>query len=407
MNTGKYIFSQLVEFLPQRVFDAIVMKYEGNKYVKHFTCWNQLLVMMFGQLSNRDSLRDLVTTLAAHGSKAYHLGFGKNVTRSNLAKVNERREPKIFEEFAYRMIDIARKKRINKDFEIDGQVYAFDSTTIDLCLRVFWWAKFRHTKAGIKMHTLYDVETDIPTYIHVTQAKLHDQNAMDSIPYQPGAYYIFDRGYFDLKRLFHITEIESFFVIRQRGNLQYEILEELDVNHNKNGILSDQLIELTGYNTAKKYPEKLRRVVYYAADLNRTFVYLTNNLEIPALQVALLYKYRWRVELFFKWIKQHLKIKSFWGTTESAVRIQIFTAITAYCMVAIIEHDLKLHRTTYEVLRILSASLFDKTPIKELFANEPVCDTEDGQLTLNLFLVDTSDRLSVYYCFYLYQNNIY
>lgn len=385
MNTGKYIFSQLVEFLPQRVFDAIVMKYEGNKYVKHFTCWNQLLVMMFGQLSNRDSLRDLVTTLAAHGSKAYHLGFGKNVTRSNLAKVNERREPKIFEEFAYRMIDIARKKRINKDFEIDGQVYAFDSTTIDLCLRVFWWAKFRHTKAGIKMHTLYDVETDIPTYIHVTQAKLHDQNAMDSIPYQPGAYYIFDRGYFDLKRLFHITEIESFFVIRQRGNLQYEILEELDVNHNKNGILSDQLIELTGYNTAKKYPEKLRRVVYYAADLNRTFVYLTNNLEIPALQVALLYKYRWRVELFYKWIKQHLKIKSFWGTTESAVRIQIFTAITAYCMVAIIEHDLKLQRTTYEVLRILSASLFDKTPIKELFANEPVCDTEDGQLTLNLF----------------------
>ena len=224
-----------------------------------------------------------------------------------------------------------------------------------------------------------------PRTYHVTQAKLHDQNAMDSIPYQPGAYYIFDRGYFNLKRLFHITEIESFFVIRQRGNLQYEILEELDVNHNKNGILSDQLIELTGYNTAKKYPEKLRRVVYYAADLNRTFVYLTNNLEIPALQVALLYKYRWRVELFFKWIKQHLKIKSFWGTTESAVRIQIFTAITAYCMVAIIEHDLKLHRTTYEVLRILSASLFDKTPIKELFANEPVCDTEDGQLTLNLF----------------------
>ncbi|GAK36870.1 mobile element protein [Bacteroides graminisolvens DSM 19988 = JCM 15093] len=326
-----------------------------------------------------------MTTLAAHGSKAYHLGFGKHVTRSNLAKVNERREPKIFEEFAYRMIDIARKKRINKDFEIDGQVYAFDSTTIDLCLRVFWWAKFRHTKAGIKMHTLYDVETDIPTYRHVTQAKLHDQNAMDSIPYQPGAYYIFDRGYFDLKRLFHITEIESFFVIRQRGNLQYEILEELDVNHNKNGILSDQLIELTGYNTAKKYPEKLRRVVYYAADLNRTFVYLTNNLEIPALQVALLYKYCWRVELFFKWIKQHLKIKSFWGTTESAVRIQIFTSITAYCMVAIIEHDLKSHRTTYEVLRILIASLFDKTPIKDIFANEPVCDTEDGQLTLNLF----------------------
>lgn len=385
MNTGKYIFSQLIEFLPQRTFDGIVIKYEGNKYVKHFTCWNQLLVMMFGQLSNRDSLRDLVTTVTAHGSKGYHLGFGKNVTRSNLAKVNERRDPRIFEEFAYRMIDIARKKRINKDFEIDGHVYAFDSTTIDLCLSIFWWAKFRQTKAGIKMHTLYDVETDIPAFIHVTQAKLHDQNAMDLIPYQPSAYYVFDRGYFDLKKLYHITEIEAYFVIRQRGNLQYKVIKDLDTSYNENGILSDQIIKLTGYYTAKKYPKQLRRVIYYAADLNRTFIYLTNNMEIPAEQVALLYKYRWRVELFFKWIKQHLKIKSFWGTSESAVRIQIFTAIIAYCMVAIVEHDLQLHRSTYEVLRILSASLLDKTPIKDIFAHEPVYNANDGQLTLNFF----------------------
>ena len=386
MNTGKYIFSQLVEFLPQRVFDTIVMKYEGNKYVKHFTCWNQLLVMMFGQLSNRDSLRDLVTTVTAHGGKSYHLGFGKNVTRSNLAKVNERREPKIFEEFAYRMIDIAREKRIDRDFEIDGKVYAFDSTTIDLCLNVFWWAKFRQTKAGIKMHTLYDIETDIPAYMHITEAKLHDQNAMDSIPYQQVAYYVFDRGYFDLKRLFHITEIEAFFVIRQRGNLQYKVIKNFDVGYNENGILSDQLIKLTGYNTAKKYPQELRRIVYYAATLNRTFIYLTNHFEIPAVQVALLYKYRWRVELFFKWIKQHLRIKSFWGTTESAVRIQIYTAITAYCMVAIIEHDLQLHKTTYEVLRILSASLLDKTPVRELFTKTTDdVSGDDGQLTLNFF----------------------
>src|SRR5574344_1595509 len=385
MNTGKYIFSQLIEFLPQRIFDKIVMKYEGNKYVKHFTCWNQLLVMMFGQLSNRDSLRDLTNTISAHSGKSYHLGFITNVTRSNLAKVNEKREPRIFEEFAYYMIELARKERINKDFEINGRVYAFDSTTIDLCLNVFWWAKFRRTKAGIKMHTLYEIQTDIPTFIHITEAKVHDQRAMDEIPYEQGAYYVFDRGYFDLKRLYHINEIEAYFVIRQRGNLQYEVINEGDTMHNAGGVLSDQVIRLTNYLTKQKYPAVLRRVTYYAADKNKTFVYLTNNMEMPATQVALLYKYRWRVELFFKWIKQHLKIKSFWGTTESAVRIQIFTAITAYCMVAIIEHDLKSHRTTYEVLRILSASLFDKTPIKELFANEPVCDTEDGQLTLNLF----------------------
>ena len=383
MNTGKYIFAQLIEFLPQRIFDRIVMKYEGNKYVKHFTCWNQLLVMMFGQLSNRDSLRDLTSVISAHSNKAYHLGFGKNVTRSNLAKVNERREPRIFEEFAYHMIDIARRKRIYKGFEIEGKVFAFDSTTIDLCLSVFWWAKFRRTKAGIKMHTLYEIQTDIPAFIHITEAKVHDQRAMDDIPYEQGAYYVFDRGYFDLKRLYHINEIEAYFVIRQRGNLQYEVVSENDTMHNADGVLSDQIIRLTGYQTSKKYPAVLRRVTYYAADKNKTFVYLTNNMQIPAKQVALLYKYRWRVELFFKWIKQHLKVKSFWGTTETAVRIQIYSAITAYCMVAIVEHDLKLHRSTYEVLRILSASLLDKTPIKELFTKEPEYVADDGQLTLN------------------------
>lgn len=385
MNTGKYIFSQLIEFLPQRIFDRIVMKYEGNKYVKHFTCWNQLLIMMFGQLSNRDSLRDLISTISAHSTKSYHLGFGKNVTRSNLAKVNERREPRIFEEFAYHMIGIARKKRINKDFEIDGKVFAFDSTTIDLCLNIFWWAKFRKTKAGIKMHTLYEIETEIPTFIHITEAKVHDQRAMDVIPYEQGAYYVFDRGYFDLKRLYHINEIDAFFVIRQRGNLLYDTIKESDTMHNADGVLSDQIIKLTGYQTMKKYPISLRRITYYAADKNKTFVYLTNNMQIPATQVALLYKYRWHVELFFKWIKQHLKIKSFWGTTETAVRIQIYSAITAYCMVAIIEHDLKLHRSTYEVLRILSASLLDKTPIKELFTKDSEYVEDDGQFNLNFF----------------------
>lgn len=385
MNTGKYIFSQLIEFLPQRIFDKIVMKYEGNKYVKHFTCWNQLLVMMFGQLSNRDSLRDLTNTISAHSGKSYHLGFSKNVTRSNLAKVNEKREPLIFEEFAYYMIELARKERINKDFEINGKVYAFDSTTIDLCLNVFWWAKFRKTKAGIKMHTLYEIETDIPTFIHITEAKVHDQRAMDVIPYEQGAYYVFDRGYFDLKRLYNINEISAYFVIRQRGNLQYEVINDKETNHNENGVLSDQIIKLTGYQTSKKYPVTLRRITYYATDKNKTFVYLSNNMEIPAVQIALLYKYRWHVELFFKWIKQHLKIKSFWGTTETAVRIQIYSAITAYCLVAIVEHELKLHKSTYEVLRVLSASLLDKTPIQDLFVHESEYMVDDGQLSINFF----------------------
>lgn len=385
MHSGKYIFAQLIEFLPQKYFQRLVIKYEGDKYVKHFTCWNQLLVMMFGQLSNRDSFRDLTNTISAHMNKTYHLGFSKNVSRSYLSKVSERREPKIFEDFAYHMIGIARKKRISKDFEIEGQVYAFDSTTIDLCLNVFWWAKFRHTKAGIKMHTLFDVEMQIPTFIHITEAKVHDVNAMDIIPYETGVYYIFDRGYYDLKRLYHINKISAYFVIREKSGLNYKVIKDNDTNHNWGGILSDQLIQLTGYASAKKYPDELRRVVFYAETLNRTFVYLTNNVEISAEQIALFYKYRWQVELFFKWIKQHLKIKSFWGTTESAVRIQIFTAITAYCMVAIVEHDLGLHRSTYEVLRILSASLLDKTPIKKLFTNEIADVVDDGQLTLIFF----------------------
>src|SRR5574344_531830 len=350
MNTGKYIFSQLIEFLPQRIFDKIVMKYEGNKYVKHFTCWNQLLVMMFGQLSNRESLRDLTSTISAHSNKAYHLGFGKNITRSNLSKVNERREPKIFEDFAYHMIGMARKKRVSKDFEIEGQVYAFDATTIDLCLNVFWWAKFRKKKGGIKVHTLYDVETQIPAFFHITTASVHDSKTIDKIPYEPGSYYIFDRAYNNFKLLYLIHQIEAYFVVRAPKNL-----------------LADMSIELTGFYPKQYYPEKLRLVRYWDEEQKREFVFLTNAMDISALQVAELYKNRWQVELFFKWLKQHLKIKKFWGTTENAVRIQIYAAICAYCLVAIIQHDMKLDRSTYEVLQILSISLTDKTHLKDLF----------------------------------------
>lgn len=388
MLTGKYVFAQLIEFLPQKTFQRIVMKYQGDKYIKSFSCWNQLLIMMYGQLSGCESLRELVCITTAHSPKSYHLGFGKSlITRSNLAKANANRDCKIFEEFAYKMISIAQGKRIKREFEISGRFYAFDSTTIDLCLNLFWWASFRKTKGGIKVHTLYDVVTQIPTFLHITEAKVNDMNAMDEIPYEPNAYYIFDRGYFDLARLFTINLIGSNFIIRERGQLQYEIIEGEDLLEGSDNILYDQTIRLTGLQTRKKYPVLLRRVGYYSVEHKRTFTYLTNNFGISAKYVALLYKNRWQVELFFKWIKQHLHIKSFWGVTENAVRIQIYAAITAYCLVAIIEHDLKLNRSTFDVLRVLSMSLFDKTPIRELFEKpetvDDIFEVSSAQLCFN------------------------
>jgi len=385
MNNGKYVFSQLVEFLPKRVFDWIVMKYQGDKYIKSFSCWNQLLIMMYGQLSGCESLRELVCITTAHAPKSYHLGFGKSlITRSNLAKANANRDYKIFEEFAYKMISIAQGKRITREFEICGRFYAFDSTTIDLCLNLFWWASFRKTKGGIKVHTLYDVVTQIPTFLHITEARVNDMNAMDEIPYEPNAYYIFDRGYFDLARLFTINLIGSNFIIRERGQLKYEIIEGEDLLEGSDNIFYDQTIRLTGQQTRKKYPGLLRRVGYYSVEHKRTFTYLTNNFGISAGYIALLYKNRWQVELFFKWIKQHLHIKSFWGVTENAVRIQIYSAITTYCLVAIIENDLRLNRSTFDVLRILSMSLFDKTPIKDLFERPEPADEmlENGHAQL-------------------------
>jgi hypothetical protein len=366
MNKGKYVFAQLTEFIPKRVFDRLVLSYSGNKYVRHFTCWNQLLCMIFGQLTNRESLRDLIVAIDAHSQKTYHLGFGKSVTRSNLAKANEKRNCKIFEEFAYHLIDVARKKRANDNFEIKGKVYAFDSSTIDLCLNVFWWAKFRKAKGGIKLHTLYDISTQIPAFIHIMAATVNDVNAMDFIPYENGADYIFDRGYVDFTRLFKISNHSAYFVIRAKSNLKFKRLYSNKVDKQA-GVQCDQIGKLTGFYTSKQYPDKLRRVKFYDQDTKRSFVFLTNNLELSSQQIALLYKNRWQVELFFKWIKQHLKIKSFWGTSENAVRIQIYTAIITYCLVAIVGKDLKIKRSTYEILQVLGISLLDKTTVNELF----------------------------------------
>ena len=375
MNKDKYVFAQMVEFLDNYKFLRIVKKYDGNKYVKHFTCWNQLLTLMFGQLCNRESLRDLIVALNAHQEKCYHLGVGKHVTRSNLAKANENRDYRIFEDFAFHMISEARKKRVNDIFKLNGNVYAFDSTTIDLCLKLFPWANFSTYKGGIKIHTLYDVETQVPAFIHITEAKINDVRAMDVITYESGSFYVFDRAYNDYHRLYKIHMMDSFFVVRAKTNIKARVLKwkrRLPKN-----ILSDCEIELTGFYTQKSYPETIRLVRFWDEEDEREFVYLTNAKHIPALQVAELYKNRWQVELFFKWLKQHLKIKKFWGTSENAVKIQVYSAIIAYCLVAIMQHDMKLNRSTYEVLQILGISLTDKTPFRNLFSKTKFNDVKE------------------------------
>lgn len=375
MNKDKYVFAQMVEFLDNYKFLRIVKKYDGNKYVKHFTCWNQLLTLMFGQLCNRESLRDLIVALNAHQEKCYHLGVGKHVTRSNLAKANENRDYRIFEDFAFHMISEARKKRVNDIFKLNGNVYAFDSTTIDLCLKLFPWANFSTYKGGIKIHTLYDVETQVPAFIHITEAKINDVRAMDVITYESGSFYVFDRAYNDYHRLYKIHMMDSFFVVRAKTNIKARVLKwkrRLPKN-----ILSDCEIELTGFYTQKSYPETIRLVRFWDEEDEREFIYLTNAKHIPALQVAELYKNRWQVELFFKWLKQHLKIKKFWGTSENAVKIQVYSAIIAYCLVAIMQHDMKLNRSTYEVLQILGISLTDKTPLRNLFSKTKFNDVKE------------------------------
>lgn len=375
MNKDKYVFAQMVEFLDNYKFLRIVKKYDGNKYVKHFTCWNQLLTLMFGQLCNRESLRDLIVALNAHQEKCYHLGVGKHVTRSNLAKANENRDYRIFEDFAFHMISEARKKRVNDIFKLNGNVYAFDSTTIDLCLKLFPWANFRTHKGGIKIHTLYDVETQVPAFVHITEAKINDVRAMDVITYESGSFYVFDRAYNDYHRLYKIHMMDSFFVVRAKTNIKAKVLKwkrRLPKN-----ILSDCEIELTGFYTQKSYPETIRLVRFWDEEDEREFVYLTNAKHIPALQVAELYKNRWQVELFFKWLKQHLKIKKFWGTSQNAVKIQVYSAIIAYCLVAIMQHDMKLNRSTYEVLQILGISLTDKTPLRNLFSKTKFNDVKE------------------------------
>lgn len=367
MNHGKYVFTQIASMLPQRVFDGIVRKYSGNYRVRHFTCWNQMLAMMYGQLSNRESLRDLVLTINAHPSKLYHLGLGKGVSRSNLAEANEQRSYKIYEEFAYHLINEAKRICLSDqtEFSFSNSVYAFDSTTIDLCLNAFCWATFRRSKGAVKLHTQYDVRTSIPVFMEVTPASLHDVNAMDFISLEKGSFYIFDKAYLDFERLYLINKAMAYFVIRAKNNLKFKRVYSNPIDK-QTGVKCDQIGELTGYYSFKGYPEKIRRVKFYDAEQDRTFVFLSNNTELPPEEIASLYKHRWRIELFFKWIKQYLRITEFWGRSENAVKTQVYIAVITYTSIAIIKERLKSEYSTYEILQILGASLLDKSSINEL-----------------------------------------
>lgn len=379
MNQGKYVFAQVSSFLPQRVFDRIVLKYKGNYKVRHFTCWNQMLCMMFGQLSNRESLRDLILTINAHPGKLYHLGLGRNVSKTNLAVANEQRSWLIYQEFAYHLIDEARKICLpddTTDFSFANSVYAFDSTTIDLCLNVFCWATFRRAKGAIKLHTQYDVRTSIPVFIHVSTGAVHDVNAMDVISYEPDSFYIFDRGYLDFERLYFIHQSKSFFVIRAKNNLKFERKYSAVVDKTT-GVRCDQTGYLKGFYSLKGYPEKVRRIKFHDEEQNRTFVFLTNNMHLKPEEISALYKHRWKIELFFKWIKQHLKIKAFWGRTENAVKTQVYIAIITYTLIAIIRQKIKSEYSTYEILQILGTSLFDKTQLNQLLQKKNNQDVKE------------------------------
>lgn len=370
MNQGSHIFSQLLSYVPKDVFDRIVKKHEGNKYVKNFTCWNQFCAMTFAQLAERESLRDLESVLMHHQTCLHHMGMGRIVARSTLSYANMTRNSEIFREMAMSLVNTARTLRAGRcgelDGFIDGDVFAFDSTTLTLCLSRFPWLKLHHKKAGVKLHTLFDVKTDVPAFFIYTEASLHDSKVMDEIPYVSGSYHVFDRAYMATRRLFKIQDAHAFFVVREKMRMKYKVIERRPMDA-ESGMTSDQMIRLDGSRTRNQYPENLRRVSCHDAEKGMDFVFYTNDMELPAEEIALLYRYRWKVELFFKWMKQHLHVKEFFGNNENAIQIQIYTAIAAYCIVAIAEQRLKLGRNLYEVLRVLQGSLFEKVPLVDFF----------------------------------------
>ena len=367
MNSGQMIFTQVMEVMPLKTFHRCVERYQGNFSVKHFTCLEQFRVMAFAQLTYRESLRDTVTCLRSQSSKLYRMGIQSTVSKSTLADANEVRDWRIYADFAKHLIGIARKLYQKEPLLIDIEqtVYALDSTTIDLCLSVFPWAHFRKTKAAIKLHTLIDLRGNIPTFIHISDGKLHDVNVLDFLPIEPGSIYVMDRGYVDFERLYHITRSLAFFVTRAKSTFSFERIYSHPVDKNT-GLICDQTIRLTVLATAKKYPDKIRRVKYRDPETNKVLVFLTNNFDLPAKTITDLYKQRWQVELFFKWIKQNLRIKSFYGTSENAVKTQVWIAVSVYLMVAIIRKRQKIQASLYTMLQILSVAVFERTDLNQL-----------------------------------------
>lgn len=369
MNQGKYVFSQIIELISYKQFQTIVNRHSGDYKVRDFNCWKQFLCMAFGQLTHRESLADALMCLKANTHKLYHLGIGELVVNSTLTRANENRSYRIFEELAMLLINQAKQLYINDsdiDVQLKNNVFAIDATTIDLCLSTFYWATFRSTKGGIKLHTQLNLKTSLPEFILFSTASLHDVNALDYISFEANSFYVMDRGYVDYKRLYRIHQSNAFFVTRAKDNMNFRRVYSHEVDKSK-GVLCDQTILLNGYYAAKDYPIKMRRIKFYDEETGKVLIFLTNNFHLTAVEIAQLYKHRWKIELFFKWIKQHLKIKSFWGHSENAVKTQIWIAVSIYVLVAIAKKKFMLRQSLYEILQILSISIFEKMPINQLF----------------------------------------
>ena len=386
MNQGQTIFAQIMSYLPKYNFDCCVKKYRGNYKVQSFTCWEQYLVMSFAQLTYRESLRDIETCLRARRNKLYHIGIRSKISRSTLSDANQKRDWRIYADFAYILIEQAKELYRDDNFfkELNETVYALDSTTIDLCLSLFPWAKFRKTKGAIKIHTLLDLQNNIPSFFSITDGSVHDVNILDDLITEIGAFYVIDRGYTDFERLYNLNINSAYFVTRAKENLRFKRIYSRQVDKSS-GLICDQLIFLTGFYPSKDYPEKIRRIKYLDSENNRRLVFLTNNFHLSAITIAKLYKQRWQIELFFKWIKQNLKIKSFYGNSINAVKTQVCIAISIYVLLAIIKKKLKLEHSLYTFLQLVSISIFEKTSIISMFSDSNYINEVDfnsNQLSL-------------------------
>ena len=388
MHTGRLVFSQLMDFLPKHQFDKCVRRYQGNYRLRRFSCFDQFLSMAFAQLTYRESLRDIETCLTAMGSKLYHAGMRANAYRNTLAKANRNRDWRIYAEFAQVLITKARRLYANEDFgvRLKRTAYVFDSTTIDLCLSLFPWARFMKTKAAVKLHTLMDLRGAIPCFVSITDGKTYDATVMDELVLEPAAFYIMDRGYIDFRRLYRFHQSLAFFVVRARKNMHYHVRSRRPIDKST-GLRADQTIVLAGKTTAPYYPQPFRRISFFDAATQKRFVFITNNFTLSPLTIASLYKRRWQVELFFKWIKQYLRIKAFYGTSENAVKTQIWIAISVYVLVAIIKKQLGIERSLGEILQILSITLFEKTDMIQVLT-ETALETENSASSNQLLLLD-------------------